>query len=73
MTKTANTPLNKNLILNSRKYLMNDPESLEKLLQQHALHELFFTDAKPEKTQRFNRTLNIQWAIDIKNTFIENK
>ena len=45
---------------------------METLLQQHALHELFFSDALSEKIERFNRTLNIQWAIDIKNSFSAN-
>jgi hypothetical protein len=48
---------------------MNDLESINKLLQHHALHEVFFNDVSPEKIERFNRTLNIQWALDIKNQF----
>jgi hypothetical protein len=37
------------------------------LLQKHALFELFVGNAKQDKINRFNSTLNIKWAIDIKN------
>jgi hypothetical protein len=40
---------------------------LKHLLQFYALNQIFFEDIPEEKIQRFNRTLNIQWAIDIKN------
>jgi hypothetical protein len=63
------TESTKELILNARSYYFDDIESMEKLLQQHALHELFYKDASSEKIERFNRTLNIQWALDIKNQF----
>ena len=46
---------------------LKDTQSIGKLLEKFALHELFFGDSKQELIQRFNRTLNIQWAIDIKN------
>ena len=55
------------LILSARRYYVDDLESIEKLLHQHALHELFFQETSKEKIERFNRTLNIRWAIDIKN------
>jgi len=54
-------------ILNSYFYFINDIESLEKIFQQHALNQLFFENLPEEKIQYFSRTLNIQWAIDIKN------
>jgi hypothetical protein len=57
----------KELILKARSYYNDDIESMEKLLQNHALNELFFRDASSEKIGRLNRSLNIQWAIDIKN------
>ena len=63
---------NEDLILSARDYFKTDIESGRKIIYQHVLHELFFTDAKPEKIQRFNRTLNIQWAIDIKNSYSAN-
>ena len=65
LDSVASLGCSKEIIMNAISYYSDDIESLEKLLQQYALHELFFTDAKQEKTQRFNRTLNIQWAIDI--------
>ena len=63
---------NKEMILNARSYYFDDIESMEKLLQHHALHELFFSDASNGKIERLNRTLNLQWAIDIKNSFSVN-
>ena len=59
-------------ILSSRGYYFDDLNSIEKLLQMHALHELFYQELSKEKTERFNRTLNIQWAIDIKNSIRNN-
>ena len=46
-----------------------DPESIEFLLQLYAFNYLFFP-GKSEyiKINRLNRTLNIQWAIDLKNS-----
>ena len=43
-----------------------DINKLRYFLNVYALHELLFTDANPEKIQRLNRTLNIQWAMDIR-------
>jgi hypothetical protein len=40
---------------------------MERLLQNHALHELFFENPSKNKIERLNRTLNIQWAIEVKN------
>jgi tetratricopeptide (TPR) repeat protein len=56
------------VILNVRRYYQENIEELKKLLQKHALHELFFQNIPSKKIERFNRTLNIQWAIDIKNS-----
>ncbi len=63
----------KELILNVRSYYQNDIESMENLLEQHALHELFFSHDLKDKLERFTRTFNIQWAIDVKNSFNVNK
>jgi hypothetical protein len=57
----------KELILSSLSHYINDIESMEVLLQKHALHQLFFQEFSALKLERFNRTLNLQWAIDIKN------
>jgi hypothetical protein len=42
-----------------------DKESTEHLLQMHALYCAFFEKTPKEKIQKFNRSLNIQWALDI--------
>lgn len=60
------------LFLNVRGYFLEDPISLENLMRQFALHELFFNKAPIIKLERINRTLNIQWAIDIKRKQIKN-
>jgi hypothetical protein len=49
-------------------HFSNDSDSIETFLQKHALYEVFFRNADKEKTQRLNRSLNIQWALDIKAT-----
>ena len=41
--------------------------AIEYILRMYALNQLFFENLPEEEIQRFNRTLNIQWAIDIKN------
>ena len=46
-------------------YLFNDSESIQALLQRYAQHELFFGTPSQEKIDRLNRTLNLQWALDI--------
>jgi hypothetical protein len=53
-------------ILGARNFYEEDIESFEMLLQKYALRELFIEDAIPEKIDRFNKSLNIQWAIDLK-------
>jgi tetratricopeptide (TPR) repeat protein len=57
----------KYFVLNICQYFKDDIDSLLRLLQKHALHELFFQDSEMSKIVRFNRTLRIQWAVDIKN------
>ena len=49
---------------------VNDIGSIELNLQKFALHEIMLDLTLPELQQRLNRTLNIQWAIDIKNQFV---
>jgi hypothetical protein len=46
-----------------------DSDSIETLLQKYAINQLFFGDVSKEQINRLNKTLNIQWAIDIKNQF----
>jgi len=54
-------------ILKDSELFIHDGESIKHILQLHALNQLFFENTPQEKIYRFNRTLNIQWAIDIKN------
>ena len=42
-----------------------DKESTEHLMQMHALYCAFFENTSKEKIQKFNRSLNIQWALDV--------
>jgi len=49
--------------------ITKDTESIENLLQKFALRELFIGAGKEELIKRLNRTLNIQWAVDIKTQF----
>jgi hypothetical protein len=59
--------LSEELLLKALPLYKNDQESLEHLLQTHAINELFFGKATNDEIQKYNRTLNIQWAMDIKN------
>ena len=58
---------NAEFILSARKFYLKDMVSMEKLFQNYALHELFFQENSGDKIERLNHTLNLQWAIDIKN------
>jgi hypothetical protein len=37
------------------------------IMHYYAIDQLFFSNLPQEKIDRYNRTLNLQWAIDIKN------
>jgi hypothetical protein len=63
---------NENLILTVRAFLQGNIKSMEILLIKLALNELFFQKTSADKLERLNRTLNIQWAIDIRNQLDEN-
>ena len=65
--------LTEELLLYALPLLKDDSESLEHLLQTHAINELFFGEATNEEIQQYNRILNIQWAMDIKAQFNQNK
>jgi hypothetical protein len=56
-------------VLNARGHYKDDIASLEKLLHQHALRQLFLEQPAKDKIERFNRTLNHQWAVEVKNGF----
>jgi hypothetical protein len=53
--------------------LMYDSASMELLLHNCALRELFFETASTSYNNRLNRTLKIQWAMDIKAQFPGNQ
>ena len=46
---------------------MMGPKEYNYVLQIYAINQLFFSNLPQEKLNRYNRTLNLQWAIDIKN------
>jgi hypothetical protein len=53
-----------------KKYLNFSKENLDNystILEIYCLNQMFFEDLPMEKGQRFTRTLNLQWAMDIKN------
>jgi hypothetical protein len=41
---------------------------IENVLQMYSLNQLYFSNLSQEKLKRYDYTLNIQWAIDIKNS-----
>jgi hypothetical protein len=45
----------------------NDTYNIENILFKHSLNNLFIEEAIQENLEPFSRSLNIQWAIDIKN------
>ncbi len=45
---------------------------IENVLQMYSLNQLYFSNLNEEKLKRYNYTLNLQWAIDIKNSFSAN-
>jgi len=51
---------------------LNDAIYLETLLQKYSLNMLFYSNSFTNKINRLNRTLNIQWAIDITNNINKN-
>jgi tetratricopeptide (TPR) repeat protein len=46
-------------------HLVENSINIENLLQAYAQHELFFGNLSPEKINRLNKTLNLQWVMDI--------
>ena len=49
--------------------VLNDSQSVENLLQAYALNQLMLGRPTKEQVKRFNKTLNLQWAIDIVEKF----
>ncbi len=48
---------------------VSDAISIEILLQSYALNCIFFEQKDEQKINRLNKTLNLQWAIDIATKF----
>jgi len=61
------TDVDKSCLRQAIPYFPNDVKSLEHLIHHYVIHEIFLGELSQEKIQRFNRTLNLQWAIDLKN------
>ena len=49
------------------KYIVHDSYNIEKLLKKYAIRRIFLTDLSEEQFHRLNKSLGIQWAIDIYN------
>ncbi len=64
--------LTEELLLQALPLVKDDSESIEHLLQTHAINELFFENVMHEEIQRYNEVLNIQWAMDIKSQLLKN-
>jgi hypothetical protein len=50
-------------------FFISDLDSIEKLLQAYCLNKLFFGKPSKEKIDSLNKTLNLQWALDIVDQF----
>ena len=48
-------------------YIVHDSESIEKLLTKYAIRTMFLTDVSDEQVYRLNKSLGIQWAVDVYN------
>ena len=51
----------------------NDAESIERILTFVAINQLFYSTIPPEILERLNRSLDIQWAIDLVKDMPANK
>ena len=54
-------------IKNCLKHIVHDSDNIEKLLKKYAIRRIFLTDISEEQIHRLNKSLGIQWAIDIYN------
>jgi hypothetical protein len=61
--------VNSDCVKEALSIIAHDTESIETLLQKHALHEVFLSNANSEKINQLNHSLNIQWMLDIANQF----
>jgi hypothetical protein len=63
---------NINLALRLMPEIFNHDSLLEAFIGRYALNELFFGEVSNNKIERFKRTLNVNSALDIKNSFRAN-
>jgi hypothetical protein len=63
------TNANASNVLELLALVKDDKKSTAHLLQMHALYLCFFEKTNSVIMQRFNKTLNIQWALDIASNF----
>ncbi|MFM7748509.1 MAG: hypothetical protein ACKO7X_11395, partial [Bacteroidota bacterium] len=61
----------KDLFLSTRHYYQADSNCLQQMLQKFALRHLFLDESEPDFIQRLNKSLDIQWVMDIKNNPIK--
>ena len=59
--------INREILLDLIKSKKSKTSYSEEVLKHFAILQIFFSDLPIEKLNRYNRTLNLQWAIDIKN------
>ncbi|MFM8490925.1 MAG: hypothetical protein ACKN9X_03215, partial [Candidatus Methylopumilus sp.] len=65
------TDCSKDLFLSTRHYYQAEMTSLQQILQKFALRHLFLDESEPKVIQRLNKSLDIQWVMDIKNNPIK--
>jgi tetratricopeptide (TPR) repeat protein len=61
------TDVNEKCFRQSLPLLARDSEALEMLIQKYAVREVMLSSPSQELVKRLSGTLNLQWAIDIKN------
>ena len=64
------TDCSKDLFLSTQHYYQADMNCLQQILQKFALRHLFLDESEPDFNQRLYKSLDIQWAMDIKNNLI---
>jgi len=59
----------KDMIVKVLYHYIKDSKSMERILQRYVLHDLFLNNTSGKFMERLHRSLDIQWAIEIKNSF----
>ncbi len=57
--------VNDTCLMQSLPMISGDNKSIENLFQNYSVQQVFMDNPTSELTERLNRTLNIQWALDI--------